>query len=68
MKTKSFVSKLNQITKALFSMTPAQREVVHQSIQALDTEISTDEVIQPLFDISPQCPHCHSSQLKKWGK
>ena len=44
MKTKSFVSKLNLITKALFSMTPAQREVVHQSIQALDTEISTDDI------------------------
>jgi len=36
MNTKSFVGKLNQITKALFSMTPAQREKVHQSIQALD--------------------------------
>ncbi len=68
MNTKSFVGKLHQITKALSSMTPAQREIVHQSIQALDTEISTDELIQPLFDKSPQCPHCHSSQLKKWGK
>ena len=68
MKTKSFVSKLNLITKALFSMTPAQREIVHQSIQALDTEISTDELIQPLFDALSQCPHCHSSHLKKWGK
>jgi transposase-like protein len=68
MKTKSFVSKLNLITKALFSMTPAQREIVHQSIQALDTEISTDEFIQPLFDALSQCPHCHSSHLKKWGK
>jgi transposase-like protein len=68
MKTKSFVSKLNLITKALFSMTPAQREVVHQSIQALDTEISTDELIQPLFDALSQCPHCHSSHLKRWGK
>ena len=68
MRTKSFVSKLNQITYALLSMTPAQREVVHQSIQALDTEISTDELIQPLFDVLSQCPHCHSSQLKKWGK
>ena len=68
MKTKSFVSKLNLITKALFSMTPAQREVVHQSIQALDTEMSTDELIQPLFDALSQCPHCHSNHLKKWGK
>ena len=61
MNTKSFVGKLNQITKALFSMIPAQREIVHQSIQALDTEISTDELIQPLLDVSPQCPHCHFS-------
>jgi transposase-like protein len=68
MKTKSFVSKLNLITKTLFSMTPAQREVVHQSIQALDTEISTDEWIQPLFDVLSQCPHSHSSHLKRWGK
>jgi len=52
MNTKSFVGKLNQITKALFSMTPAQREIIHQSIQALDTEISTDELIQPLFEAS----------------
>jgi hypothetical protein len=49
-------------------MTPAQREIVHQSIQALDTEISTDELIQPLFEASAQCPHCNASQLKKWGK
>ena len=65
MNTKSFVGKLNQISKALFSMTPAQREIVHQSIQALDIEISTDELIQPLFEASAQYPHCHSSQLKK---
>jgi transposase-like protein len=49
-------------------MTPAQREIVHQSIQALGTEITTDELIQPLFDVLSQCPHCHSSDLKKWGK
>jgi transposase-like protein len=49
-------------------MTPAQREVVHQSIQALDTEISTDELIQRLFDALSQCPLCHSSHLKRWGK
>ncbi len=48
MSTKSFVGKLNQITKAFFSMALAQREIVHQSIQALDTEISTDEKIQLL--------------------
>lgn len=45
MKAKLFVSKLNRIIKALLSMTPAQREVVHQSIQALAAEL-----IQPLFD------------------
>ncbi len=67
MNTKLFVGKLNQITKALFSMTPAQREIVQQSIQALGAEISTDELIQRLFNVSPQCPHCHSSYLKKWG-
>ena len=65
MNTKLFVGKLNQITKALFSMTPAQREIVHKSIQALDTEITTDELIQPLFEVSPQCPHCHATDLKK---
>jgi len=68
MNTKSFVGKLNQITKTLSSMTPAQREIVHLSIQALDSEISTDELIQPLFDLSPQCPHCHSCHFNKWGK
>ena len=45
MKTKSFVGKLDQITKALSSMTPAQREIVHKSIQSLDTVNSTDELI-----------------------
>ena len=68
MNTKSFVGKLNQITTALLSMTPAQREIVHQSIQALSSEISTDELIQPLFDALSRCPHCHSCHLKKWGK
>ncbi|EDQ01661.1 hypothetical transposase [Shewanella benthica KT99] len=68
MKTKLFVSKLNQITKTFLSMTPAQREVVHQSIQALNAKIPTDELIQPLFDALSQCPHCHSPQFKKWGK
>ncbi len=61
MSTKLFVGKLNQITKALFSMTPAQKEIVHQSIQALGTEMSADELIQPLFDALSQCPHCYSS-------
>ncbi len=46
MNTKLFVGKLNQITKTLFSTTPAQREIVHQSIQELGTEmgaITTDK-------------------------
>jgi hypothetical protein len=45
-------------------MRKVQREIVHQSIQALGTEISTDELIQPLFDAFFQCPHCHSNDLK----
>ena len=49
-------------------MTPAQREVVHHSIQDLDSEIASDEFIQPLFEKKSQCPHCHSAQIKKWGK
>jgi hypothetical protein len=65
MNAKSFVSKLNQITRALLLMTPAQREVVHQSIQALDSEITMDELVQPLFDALSQCPHCHSHQIRK---
>lgn len=68
MKAKLFVSKLNQITKTLLAMTPAQREVVHQSIVTIDSKISIDELIQPLFDALSQCPHCHSTQFKKWGK
>ncbi len=68
MKTKLFIGKLNQITKTLLSMTPAQREVVHQSIQVSDSEISMNEIIQPLFDVSAECPHCHSCHLKRWGK
>ena len=34
----------------------------------MGTEISTDELIQPLFDALSQCPHCHSSYLKRLGK
>ncbi len=67
MNTKLFVGYLNQITKTLFSMTPAQRERVHQSIQALSTEMGADELIQPLFDALSQCPHCHSNHLKNGG-
>ena len=68
MKTKSFVLKLNQITSALLSMTPAQREVVHQSIRTSQVEMPINELFQPIFDTSPSCPHCSSTHLRKWGK
>ncbi|MEI6894467.1 MAG: IS1595 family transposase [Colwellia sp.] len=68
MKTKTFVQKLNQITSALLSMTPAQREVVHQSIRTTQVEIPTNELFQPIFDASSSCPHCASTHLRKWGK
>lgn len=68
MNAKSFVLKLNQITTALLSMTPAQREVVHQSIRTSQVEIPTNELFQPVFDTSPSCPHCTSPHLRKWGK
>ena len=68
MKTKSFVLKLNQITTALLSMTPAQRETVHQSIRTSQVEMPINELFQPIFDASPSCPHCTSAHLRKWGK
>jgi transposase-like protein len=68
MYTKKFTKQLNRITKALLSMTPAQREVVHQSITRSHSEFSINELIQPVFDNSPQCPHCHGSHIRKWGK
>ena len=68
MKTKSFVKKFNQITKALLAMTPAQRDVVNQSIQSSQVEINVTGLFKPLFDSLSQCPHCHSSHFKKWGK
>ena len=57
MKTKSFVLKLNQITTALLSMTPAQREAVHQSIRTSQVEMPINELFQPIFDADPYCPH-----------
>ena len=45
MDNKSFVKQLNQITTALLTMTPAQRQVVHQSIQETQTEISVNELL-----------------------
>lgn len=68
MDTKLFVTQLNQITEALLAMTPAQRGVVHHSIQASQAKIVVNEWIQPIFDNLPRCPHCHFNQLKKWGK
>jgi transposase-like protein len=71
MKTKSFVLKLNQITTALLSMTPALREAVHQSIRTSQVEMPINELFQPIFDASPSCTycaHCASAHLKKWGK
>ena len=68
MKTKSFTLKLNQITSALLSMTPAQREVVHQSIRTSQVEMPIQELFQPIFDTNPSCPHCSSAHLRKWGK
>jgi transposase-like protein len=49
-------------------MTPAQREIVHQEIQTSQAEITVIEMIQPMFDHLSQCPHCHSTHFKKWGK
>ena len=68
MNTKSFVKQLKQITEALLAMTPAQREVIYHSIQASQAEISVNDIFQPIFDNLSQCPHCHSSHFKKWGK
>lgn len=68
MNTKPFVRMLNQITRALLSMTPAQREVVHQSIRTSQVEMPINELFQPIFDTSPSCPHCNSAHLIKWGK
>lgn len=68
MYTKKFTKQLNHITQALLSMTPAQREIVHQSITRSHSEVSINELIQPIFDNSPQCPHCNKSHIRKWGK
>lgn len=68
MDTKTFVNQLSQITEALLAMTPAQREIVHQAIQTSQAEITVNEMIQPMFDHLSQCPHCHTTHFKKWGK
>jgi len=68
MDTKTFVNQLSQITESLLAMTPAQREIVHQAIQTSQAEIIVNEMIQPMFDHLSQCPHCHSTNFKKWGK
>lgn len=48
-------------------MTPAQREVVHQSIRTSEVEMPINELFQPIFDTSQSCPHCSSTHLRKWG-
>ena len=68
MDSKSFTKQLDQITHTLLAMTPAQREVVYQSIQTSEVEISVNQLFQPMFDSLSQCPYCHSSNFKKWGK
>jgi len=68
MRTQKFTHQLNYITKLLLGMTPAQREQVKQSIQTSQPSIIIDELIQPIFNAQPQCPHCHSSYFNKWGK
>jgi transposase-like protein len=68
MRVKTFTSHLNYITQLLLDMTPAQREQVQQQIQETQPEITVNELIQPVFDISPQCPYCHSLHFNKWGK
>jgi transposase-like protein len=68
MKTESFRCQLNHITKTLLAMTPAQRLTVQHVIQVSQPEITINELIQPIFNASPQCPHCHCAHFTKWGK
>ena len=68
MDNKSFVEKLNQIITALIAMTPAQRVLVHLSIQTTQVEISINELFQPMFDNLSKCLHWQSSHFNKWGK
>jgi transposase-like protein len=68
METKFFAKQMKEITDSLLDMTPAQREIVSQSIESAQTEITINELFQPILDNLSQCPHCHSSHFKKWGK
>ncbi|CAG20339.1 hypothetical transposase [Photobacterium profundum SS9] len=68
MRAKTFTYRLKYITQLLLDMTPAQREQVKLNIQSIQPEITVGDIIQPIFDISPQCPHCHSLHFNKWGK
>jgi transposase-like protein len=68
MYTKKFTKQLKRITQALLSMTPAQRKVIRQSITRSQSEVSINELIQPIFYQSPQCPHYHGAHIRKWGK
>jgi hypothetical protein len=49
-------------------MTPAQGEVVHQSIRVSQVEVPINELFQPFFDASPFCPHRNSAYLRKRAK
>lgn len=68
MRAKNFKYQLSNITQLLLDMTPAQRYQVQQQIQDTQPEITMNELIQPIFDTSPLCPHCHSVHFNKWGK
>ena len=68
MKAKYFAYQLNKITQLLLDMTPAQRAQIQQRIQDYQPEITVNELIQPVFDTSAQCPHCNSLHFNKWGK
>jgi hypothetical protein len=55
MKTELFRCRLNQITKTLLAMTPAQRLTVQHIIQVSQPIIIINELIQPIFNSLSQC-------------
>ena len=68
MKTELFPCQLNHITKTLLAITPAQRLTVQHVIQVSQPEITINELIQSIFNSSPQCPHCHCAYFTKRRK
>ncbi|MFT5808566.1 MAG: hypothetical protein ACI9LG_002883 [Moritella dasanensis] len=52
MRVKTFTFHLNYITKLLLDMTPAQREQVQQRLQETQPELTVNELIQPIFDMT----------------